>query len=148
MLAGSFIENLSQTDYPAFIRTFELERVIEAIKDNEKQNLNTSLSGGEKQELAFIYMLSKNADVLILDEPTSALDTKSVEKIKEVLLEIKENKIVILNHAKVNAHLILVRSKHARLIVLAKYVAHGPTPCLNRIRKENATRKFPPFALH
>lgn len=95
-LLDPFIENLSQTDYHTFIRTFELERVIEAIKDNEKQNLTTSLSGGEKQKLAFIYMLSKNADVLILDEPTSALDTKSVEKIKEVLLELKENKIVIL----------------------------------------------------
>lgn len=95
-LLEPFIENLSQTDYRTYIRTFVLERVIEAIKDSEKQSLNTSLSGGEKQKLAFIYMLSKNADVLILDEPTSALDTKSVEKIKEVLLQIKENKIVIL----------------------------------------------------
>nr|WP_274380342.1 ATP-binding cassette domain-containing protein [Paenibacillus dendritiformis] len=51
-LLEPFIENLSQTDYPAFIRTFELERVIEAIKDNEKQNCVRYQIGGENQRSA------------------------------------------------------------------------------------------------
>ncbi|WP_180964132.1 hypothetical protein [Haloimpatiens massiliensis] len=31
-----------------------------------------------------------------MDEPTSALDVKSKEKLKEILLKIKENKIIVL----------------------------------------------------
>lgn len=54
------------------------------------------LSGGEKQKLALLRMLSKRANVLILDEPTSALDDKSKNKLIGYLKSICEDKIIII----------------------------------------------------
>ncbi len=50
---------------------------------------------GQKQKINIIQALNKNADLIILDEPTSALDNESAEKLADVLLEIKKEKIII-----------------------------------------------------
>lgn len=56
----------------------------------------TAISGGEKQKIAIIRAFLKNPDVFILDEPTSALDSASTNGLKELILNTKPNKIVIL----------------------------------------------------
>lgn len=55
----------------------------------------SNISGGEKQKIAIIRALIKNPDVIILDEPTSAFDLESVEALKECLVSIKKDKIII-----------------------------------------------------
>ncbi|MBY6864564.1 hypothetical protein B2H86_02730 [Clostridium botulinum] len=54
------------------------------------------VSGGEKQKLALLRVLLKNSDVLIMDEPTSALDIESVDILKGIISEIKNDKIILL----------------------------------------------------
>ena len=41
-------------------------------------------------------LLYENKSILILDEPTSALDEKNVEKLIEILKNLKKNKTIIL----------------------------------------------------
>ncbi|MBF0206886.1 MAG: ABC transporter ATP-binding protein [Oligoflexia bacterium] len=59
------------------------------------EDLDTILSGGEKQKLAVIRALVKDTDVLILDEPTSNLDAATVEALILLLRDICKTKIVI-----------------------------------------------------
>lgn len=57
---------------------------------------NSVISGGEKQKLSIIRTLLKNPDVIILDEPSSAMDENSISKLKELLLQLKSTKIIIM----------------------------------------------------
>lgn len=58
-------------------------------------NEGSTLSGGEKQKIVFVRAIIKEPDVIILDEPTSALDKNSTKQLVNKLLELKENKIVV-----------------------------------------------------
>ncbi len=53
------------------------------------------LSGGEKQRVAIIRAIEKNADIILADEPTGSLDSKNAETVFKMLKEISKNKIVI-----------------------------------------------------
>lgn len=55
-----------------------------------------NISGGEKQKICLIRALLKDPSVLVLDEPTSALDKESAQKLREHLLSIKRNKIILI----------------------------------------------------
>lgn len=56
----------------------------------------SNISGGEKQKICLVRALLKDPDVLVLDEPTSALDAVSAENLKEHLVTIKKEKIIII----------------------------------------------------
>lgn len=60
---------------------------------NEKAD---NVSGGERQKIAIIRTLLKNANVIIMDEPTSALDRHSIKKFINLLEKEKHNKIIII----------------------------------------------------
>ncbi len=60
------------------------------------QKLYKELSEGEKQIIAFIRLLLKNPDVLVLDEPTASLDVERRAWLAKVLDYVKEKKIVLL----------------------------------------------------
>ncbi len=58
-------------------------------------NKGTDFSGGEKQRLAIARVLIKNPKLIIMDEPTSALDPKAEYEINNLLLELANNKMVM-----------------------------------------------------
>lgn len=82
-----------------WIDKFDLKEFFKNLPNGLNYNVNekvNNISGGEKQKLSLIKTLLKNPDVLILDEPTSALDILSINKMKKALVEIKENKIILI----------------------------------------------------
>ena len=74
------------------------EEMVEALKEAAiscgiESLLNRSifeLSGGEKQRVAFASAYAPNPDVYVLDEPSANLDMKSIDRIRNIILNLKE----------------------------------------------------------
>lgn len=60
------------------------------------EDVGNNLSGGERQKIAIIRALIKDASILILDEPSSALDVESTISLCKILNSIKKDKIIII----------------------------------------------------
>ncbi|TMJ63913.1 MAG: ABC transporter ATP-binding protein/permease, partial [Alphaproteobacteria bacterium] len=81
--------------YPAAAEDWTVEQIGEALdkvglghlKDNIEEDApwDQTLSGGEKQRLAFARLLLHNPDIVVLDEATSALDAKSQDSMMELM---------------------------------------------------------------
>jgi vitamin B12/bleomycin/antimicrobial peptide transport system ATP-binding/permease protein len=84
-------------------------------KIGEEAPWDQTLSGGEKQRLAFARLLLHNPDIVVLDEATSALDEKSQDKMMEMVTkELPGATIVSVGHrAELEAF-------HSRKIVLER----------------------------
>lgn len=65
-------------------------------------NLNKSglaISGGQQQRLCIARVLAVQPEVLLMDEPCSAIDPTSVQKIEDLMVEIKDQvSVVIVTH--------------------------------------------------
>lgn len=85
---------------PEYIRQQVKEKAT-AFEIDHLLNRNIfQLSGGEKQQIAFVSANMLEPAVLILDEVTSNLDQAAIQKIREMVEVLKENgmSIVILEH--------------------------------------------------
>jgi putative ATP-binding cassette transporter len=79
------------------LRLVGLEHLIDRME--EEAPWDQTLSGGEKQRLAFARILLRRPDIVVLDEATSALDPESQDKLMELLTtELAATTIVSVGH--------------------------------------------------
>lgn len=111
--------------YPGAEDDWTVEEIGEALHkvglDHLKEKIeedgpwDQTLSGGEKQRLAFARLLLHNPDIVVLDEATSALDEKSQDKMMQMVTdELPKATIVSV------AHRVELEAFHSRKIVLER----------------------------
>jgi putative ATP-binding cassette transporter len=84
-------------------------------KIEEDAPWDQTLSGGEKQRLAFARLLLHQPDIIVLDEATAALDEKSQDKMMQMVIdELPEVTIVSV------AHRAELEAFHSRKITLER----------------------------
>ncbi|TIS53624.1 ABC transporter ATP-binding protein/permease [Mesorhizobium sp.] len=111
--------------YPAAADNWTLERINAALdkvgldyladKIEEDAPWDQTLSGGEKQRLAFARLLLHRPDIIVLDEATSALDEKSQDKMMEMVIH-ELPKVTIISVA----HRAELEAFHSRKITLER----------------------------
>jgi putative ATP-binding cassette transporter len=102
--------------------TEEIARVLELVglghlvgRIEEEAPWDQTLSGGEKQRLAFARILLHRPDIIVLDEATSALDPESQDKLMELLTtELAATTLVSVGHRPE------LEAFHSRKIVLER----------------------------
>ncbi|MHC2466761.1 ABC transporter ATP-binding protein/permease [Bradyrhizobium embrapense] len=111
--------------YPGAAEDWNVDEIGDALhkvgldhlkeKIEEEAPWDQTLSGGEKQRLAFARLLLHNPDIVVLDEATSALDEKSQDNMMEmVTTELPKATIVSV------AHRVELEAFHSRKIVLER----------------------------
>ncbi|EJC82397.1 ABC-type uncharacterized transport system, permease and ATPase component [Rhizobium leguminosarum bv. trifolii WSM2297] len=83
--------------YPGAADSWTLDQIKAAMdkvgldylnaKIEEEAPWDQTLSGGEKQRLAFARLLLHTPDIIVLDEATSALDEKSQDRMMQMVIE-------------------------------------------------------------
>ena len=74
-----------------------IENLLTRLNLQEKRgSITSTLSGGQKQRLLIAQSLLNNPKVLFMDEPTAGLDPVERKKLREFIVEISSNKIIIL----------------------------------------------------
>ncbi len=111
--------------YPAAAEDWSVEEIggaldkvgLSHLKDKIEEDApwDQTLSGGEKQRLAFARLFLHNPDIIVLDEATSALDAKSQDKMMELLTQELPNATVVSV-----AHRVELEAFHSRKIVLER----------------------------
>ncbi|MFZ2159898.1 MAG: ABC transporter ATP-binding protein/permease [Bradyrhizobium sp.] len=111
--------------YPAAAEDWSIEQIGEALdkvglgqlkgRIEEEAPWDQTLSGGEKQRLAFARRFLHRPDIIVLDEATSALDDRSQDKLMELLNEeLKDATVVSV------AHRAELEAFHSRKITLER----------------------------
>ena len=103
IFSGTLRENI------IFDKQIDDERIIEALRRCQLSEFfeklpegldttisNTTVSGGEKQRIAFARIFFSEANIIILDEATSALDEVTEGLILKELLTVLKNKMTIM----------------------------------------------------
>ncbi|QHO72952.1 ABC transporter ATP-binding protein [Bradyrhizobium sp. CCBAU 051011] len=111
--------------YPGAADDWLTEQICDALhkvgldhlkeKIEEEGPWDQTLSGGEKQRLAFARLLLHNPDIVVLDEATSALDEKSQDKMMEIVIKELPNATIVSV-----AHRAELEAFHSRKIVLER----------------------------
>ncbi len=78
--------------------SLEKANLWKEVKDILDRN-GLALSGGQQQRLCIARVLAVRPEVLLMDEPCSAIDPTSVQKIEDLMAEIKDEvTIIIVTH--------------------------------------------------
>ncbi len=100
IFADNFMNNASVfSSYPTnkvtgIVKNLNLKQ-LDTIQN--KQNCQ-QLSGGEKQILSIVRMLTADTPICLMDESLSAIDTNTTENIQNSLISIKDKTIIMVAH--------------------------------------------------
>lgn len=73
------------------------------IKCNSRDDLITSLSGGNQQKVILARWLNTDSDILILDNPTQGIDVGAKAEIYKLMMKLsKEGKTILFNTLEIN----------------------------------------------
>src|SRR4051812_18557552 len=111
--------------YPGSVDSWNEKEIAKALdkvglahlkdKIEEDAPWDQTLSGGEKQRLAFARLFLHSPDIIVLDEATSALDDKSQDKMMELLTKTLPKATIVSV-----AHRTELEAFHSRKIVLER----------------------------
>jgi branched-chain amino acid transport system ATP-binding protein len=104
----------------------DLERVLgafPALRDRRGQQAG-SLSGGERQQLAFARALVREPQVMVLDEPTAALAPALVERVFALVRELPAHGVAVLM-VEQRARQALAISDHGHILDQGTVVMRG-----------------------
>ncbi len=103
---GTIRDNItlfSQEYNKEYLKKVEESTNIQSVIKNQAEGYDTnvlengrSLSSGQIQQVAMCRALYHKSDIILFDEPTANLDNESVEIFKEMIRNIKENRIIII----------------------------------------------------
>jgi vitamin B12/bleomycin/antimicrobial peptide transport system ATP-binding/permease protein len=120
-------ESRSQGEIEDAFRHVGLEHLVDRL--DEEAPWDHTLSGGEKQRLAFARVFLHNPDIIVLDEATAALDPESQDRLMERLAkEPSETTLISVGHRPE------LESYHNRKVVLER--RRGGTRLVSDIRLE------------
>lgn len=90
-------ESVSDEDVSKVIARTGIQEMQKRFEQKEKAwNLETTVSGGERQRINLARALLKNGSIYIFDEATSALDTETEKIVQQTLRELSRTKVVII----------------------------------------------------
>lgn len=91
-------ENLSLAPVTNTDKAWSMEQVYQAfpVLADRRRAPGTTLSGGEQQMLAVARVLRTGAEMLLLDEPSEGLAPVIVQRIRDILLEVKAQGTTVL----------------------------------------------------
>ncbi|EJE21980.1 ABC transporter ATP-binding protein [Staphylococcus epidermidis] len=119
-----FLSKINQTDFDKYVDLI-LRKVNLIDYKNKKVK---SLSGGMKKRLGMAQAILHDPNVIIVDEPTAGLDPEERVRIRNLLSDLAENKIVI-----ISTHIVSdIESTCNRIAILDKgsLVYKGDIPSL------------------
>jgi putative ATP-binding cassette transporter len=89
-------ESRSAEDVADAFKQVGLEHLTQKL--DEDAPWDQTLSGGEKQRLAFARILLHKPDIVVLDEATAALDPKSQVKLMQLLVDLPDITLLSVGH--------------------------------------------------
>lgn len=84
-------------------RSLALEALAEVDLSERASHFPGTLSGGEKQRVAFARAMASSPKLLLADEPTGSLDSETGEKVIQMLFDLVEKKgstLLLVTHSK------------------------------------------------
>lgn len=115
------------------------------VSDQLNKN-GLALSGGQQQRLCIARVLAVHPDVLLMDEPCSAIDPTSVQKVEDLMAELKEEMtIIIVTHsmqqaARVSDHTAFFLQEHSG--EPATLIEYGATRDIFAAPKDQRTEDY------
>jgi vitamin B12/bleomycin/antimicrobial peptide transport system ATP-binding/permease protein len=137
--AAAYPAAADSVDKEALAHALELVGLGHLVEHmDEDAPWDQTLSGGEKQRLAFARLLIQRPDVIVLDEATSALDPPSQERLMQMVAE-ELHAATILSVG----HRPELERYHDRKLVLEKREGEGAARLVRDIRLQAGQRRRP-----